>query len=226
MKPREPFLGWPGWGVLGYALVWGSATTLWWAIIYVGADWVTGLRADRVRIHLDSELSIPYVPAFLPIYRSIDVMFLLGPFILRRRPEVRALTLTLGIVSAIGGVGFLLLPAAPAYPPQDAGVWQPLAAWNQRIVLTYNMVPSLHVALSIVTLSAYGSHCGKLGKVLLTSWAAAIALSTLLTHQHHLLDVLTGAILGWGGYCFLYRRWLPASQIAPANRSSDPAPPA
>jgi membrane-associated phospholipid phosphatase len=227
MKPRrEPFLGWPSWGVLGDALLWGTATTLLWIVVYAGADWLTSLRAERVRIHLDVELSIPFVPAFLLVYRSIDVMFLLGPFILRSQPEVRALTRTLSIVIAIAGVGFLLVPAAPAYPPQDAGVWKPLAVWNQHIVLTYNMAPSLHVALSVATLSAYGARRDKLGQGLLASWAAAIALSTLLTHQHHLLDVVTGAILGWSGYRLLYRRWAPVPQIAPASRSSDPAPPA
>jgi hypothetical protein len=183
MKPaRGPFLGWPGWGVLGESLLWGSATTLWWIVVYAGADWVTGLRSERVRVHLDVEKSIPFVPALLLVYRSLDVMFLLGPFILRRRAEVRALTGTLSIVIGVAGVGFLVFPSELAYPPQDAGGWEPLADWNRRIVRTYNLAPSLHVALSVVTLSAYGTRCGTSGKALLAIWAATIALSTLFVH--------------------------------------------
>ena len=136
------------------------------------------------------------------------------------------MTATLAIVTAIAGIGFLLLPAEPAYPPLDAGRWEPLAAWNRHIVLTYNLVPSLHVALSVVTLSAYATRCGNLGKGLLATWGAAIALSTLLTHQHHLLDVVTGLILGWGGHRLVYQHWLATGQSSPANPSSDPAPPA
>lgn len=227
--PRAPFLSWPGCGILGEALVLGTAQTLWWLAVYVSADWLTGLRAERVRIHLDAELQIPFIPAMILVYRSIDLMFPLAPFVLRTRPEIRALTATLVVVTGIAGVGFLLLPAEAAYPPQAPGDWAQLYTWNQRIVLTYNMAPSLHVALSIVTLSAYARRRGRVGKTLLTAWAAAIAVSTLLTHHHHLLDVFTGLLLGWGGYALVYRRWLDraaAARIAPPNLSSDPTRPA
>ena len=222
-----PFLGWPGWGIFVEALVLAAAQTLWWMVVYFGADWLTGLRAERVRIHLDAELKIPFIPALILVYRSIDLMFPLAPFILRSRAEIRGLTLTLGIVTGIAGVGFLMAPARSAYPQQEQGMWEPLYAWNQRIVLTYNMVPSLHVALSVVTLAAYSLRCGKVGKGLLAVWGTAIALSTLLTHQHHLLDVATGLILGWGAHLLVYRRWLhraQAGQSVSANLSSDPAP--
>lgn len=227
--PHRPFLGWPGWGVFAEALVLAAAQTLWWLAVYAGADWLTGLRADRVRIHFDAELDIPYVPAFLLVYRSIDLMFLLAPFVLRTRAELRGLALTLAVVTAIAGVGFLLAPAEAAYLPESHGIWAPLHAWNRHIVLTYNMAPSLHVALSVVTLSEYGLPCGKVGRGLLAAWAMAIALSTLLTHMHHVLDVVTGLLLGWGGHVLVYRRWLrhaQAEQIVPANPSSDPARPA
>jgi membrane-associated phospholipid phosphatase len=228
-SPRAPFLGWPGWGIFGEALVLAAAQTLWWLAIYHGTDWLTGLRAERVRIHLDAELKIPFIPAFVLVYRSTDVMFLLGPFILRTRQEIRGLTLTLAIVTALAGAGFLLMPAEPAFGSRDSGAWEPLYAWNRRIVLNYNMVPSLHVALSVVTLSAYSVRRGIVGKGLLAAWGAAIAFSTLLTHHHHLLDVVTGLILGWGGYVVVYRRWLYRGQLGqsvPASLSSDPVQPA
>jgi membrane-associated phospholipid phosphatase len=228
--PRlSPLVGWPGWGILAEALVLATAQTLWWLVIYFGADLLTALRAERVRIHLDAELMVPFVPGLILVYRSIDVMFPLAPFILRSRAEIRGLTLTLAIVTGIAGGCFLLVPAELAYPPQERGAWEPLYAWNQRIVLTYNMVPSLHVALSVVTLAAYSVRCGNVGKSLLAAWGTAIALSTLLTHQHHLLDVVTGLLLGWAGHALVYRRWVgraPAEQIVPANRSSDQARPA
>jgi membrane-associated phospholipid phosphatase len=220
------FLGWPGWGIFREALVLGAAQTFWWMTIYFGVGWLTGLRAERVRIHLDAELKIPFIPALILVYRSIDWMFPLAPFILRSRAEIRGLTLALGIVTGVAGVCFLMMPAEPAYPLQKYGAWEPLYAWNQRIVLSYNMVPSLHVALSVVTLSAYSLRCGNVGKGLLVVWGAAIALSTLLTHQHHLLDVVTGLLLGWVAHLLVYRRWLhraQAAQSVPANQSSDPA---
>lgn len=230
-RPRPPFLGWPGWRLLGEAVLLGTVQTLWWLAIYGGADWLTSIRTDRVHVHLDLELKIPSISAFILIYRSIDAMFLLAPFILRSRRELLALTMALAMVTAAAGIGFVLLPAELAYAPQDHGAWEPFYRWNERIVLTFNLVPSLHVALSVVTLSAYGLGRGKLGRGLLAGWAAAIALSTLLTHQHHLLDVVTGLMLGALGHSLVYRRYLlrgqsQAAQISPASPSSDPAPPA
>ncbi len=228
-SPHAPFLAWPGWPFFREALLWAAALLLLWLVIYGGADYLTGLRDKRVRIHLDAELDMPFVPAFILAYRSIDVLYPLAVFVLRSFAEIRALTLTLAVVSVLAGVGFLLLPAEPAYPPRDAGLWEPLFAWNRHLVLTYNMVPSLHVALSVVVVSAYARRCGIVGKMLLHGWLAAIVLSTLLTHHHHLLDVVTGLLLGWGAYFLIYRPWLrraSAEQGVPANPSEGPAPPA
>ena len=206
---REPFLGWPGWRLLTEAIVLGTLQTAWWFLLYGGADWITAQRTLRVPIHFDAELAIPFVPAFILIYRSIDPMFLIGPFILRTRAEVRGLVLTLAVVTTMAAGCFLLIPAEVAYPADpDVGVWAPLFAWNRRVVLTYNMLPSLHVAFSVVTLAAYGRRCGPLGKTLLACWASAIAGSTLLIHAHHLADVATGFLLGWVGHVLIYRRFL------------------
>jgi membrane-associated phospholipid phosphatase len=227
MKPRSPFLAWPGWPVLAEAVVLGMAQTLWWVVVYFGADWVTGLRSERARIHLDAELKIPFVPEFIFAYRSLDLLLFFSPFVLRTRDEIRALVLALFIVTGIAGVCFLLLPAEPAYAPHAVhGFWSDIFAFNQQIVLRYNMVPSLHVALSTVALAAYGTNRGVWGRGLLAAWGLGIALSTLLTHQHHVLDVVTGFLLGWAAYHLVYLRRLHAraARIDRASPSSDPAP--
>jgi membrane-associated phospholipid phosphatase len=215
------FLGWPGWPLLGEALLLGTGQTLWWLFVYWGCDWLTGQRTDRVHVHLDFEMRLPFVPALVVVYRSIDQMFLLGPFVLRTSREVRALSLALFTAIGLAGIGFLLLPAEIAYPPhEDPGMWAPFLVLNRQIVRTYNLVPSLHVALTTITLGAYSTHCRRPGKGLLALWGTAIALATLFLHQHHLLDVVTGLALGWACYRWVYR---PASRTSP---SSDPGPPA
>jgi len=227
MKPRSPFLAWPGWLVLVEAIALGIGQTLWWVFVYFGADWVTGLRSERVRVHLDAELNIPFIPEFIFAYRSLDLLFLICPFVLRTRGEIRALALAMFVVTGIGGVSFLLLPAEPAYAPHAVhGFWSDIFAFNHQIVRRYNMVPSLHVALSTVALAAYGTRRGVWGRGLLAAWGGLIALSTLLTHQHHVLDVVTGLLLGWAAYLLVYLRRLHAraTRSDRASPSSNPAP--
>ncbi len=224
---REPFLAWPGWLLLAHMALLSLAILLWWLLVYHGANWLTELRSLRFRIHLDAELGMPFVPPFILVYLSMDLVFLPAPFILRSRRELEALALSLAVVIAVAGVGFLLFPAELAYPRHDPGAWSDVFTFAREVALKYNLVPSLHVAMSCICLAAYATHCGVAGKVLLFSWATAIALSTLLTHQHHLLDVATGLLLAVGGKRLIYDRWLariPNVQIPPANQSGGPEP--
>lgn len=199
----EPFWGWPGWGLLGYTLLLGGAQTLWFGLIYGGANLLTEQRAARVRIHLDAELAIPFVPALVVVYMSIYPLFWLAPFVLRQRRTLEALAATLAVVTFVGGLGFLLFPSESAFPtPQEAGVWTGLHRFAKGLALRYNMVPSLHVALSVVCIAAYADRAGSVGRLLLWAWVGAVGVSTVLIHQHHLVDVVAGFALGvvgkWG----------------------------
>jgi hypothetical protein len=53
VTPREPFCRWPGWPLLRHFLLLSAAVSLWFAVVYGGADYLTAHRALRVRIHLD-----------------------------------------------------------------------------------------------------------------------------------------------------------------------------
>jgi membrane-associated phospholipid phosphatase len=207
-RRREPFLAWPGWALLAYTLWLAVPVTLWWVLVYHGVNRLTALRSDRVRVHWDAELAMPFAPPFILAYLSMDLVFVPAPFILRSRRELEALALSLAVLTAVAGVGFLLFPAELAYSRRDPGAWSALFAVARKTALSdYNLVPSLHVAMSCVGLAAYATHCGVAGKALLGTWATAIALSTLLAHQHHLLDVATGLALGFAGKRFIYDTW-------------------
>jgi membrane-associated phospholipid phosphatase len=199
VKPaRVPFLAWPGWAHLRYAALLSLANALWFAFVYGGADSLTGRRNWRVPVHLPGELRIPFIPAMTVFYMSLYVLFLLAPFILRTRREVRALVRTLALVIAAGGISFLLFPAELAFaPPREGelGPWAGLYHLADTLNLTYNLMPSLHVAMSVVCVAAFSPRAPGSGKLLLWSWAVLIAASTLLIHQHHLLDVVTGWLL-------------------------------
>jgi membrane-associated phospholipid phosphatase len=169
------------------------AVTVWFGIVYGGADWITAQRAARIRIHLDAELSIPLIPWFTLGYMSIYLLFAIAPFVLRTRRELNRLALAQALTILVASIGFLLVPAQLAFPPpQDLGPWESLFRFADRLNLDYNLVPSLHVALSVICVELFAPHATMSIRLALRGWGLLIAASTILTHQHHLLDVVTG----------------------------------
>jgi membrane-associated phospholipid phosphatase len=84
----------------------------------------------------------------------------------------------------------------------------------------HNCLPSLHVAqVYLAALSCNLVHRG-VGKAAL-AWATLVALSTLFTKQHYVLDVVAGFALGLAAYlAFLHR--LPRASIPAHDRRYAP----
>jgi membrane-associated phospholipid phosphatase len=61
--------------------------------------------------------------------------------------------------------------------------------------LTYNLLPSLHVAFAVICAAIFSPRAPRPVKTLLWLWASLIAASTVLIHQHHILDVVSGWLL-------------------------------
>lgn len=195
---RPPFFAWPGWPHLGQGLALGAAFTLWFGACYGGASWATSLHALRVPIHTQAELGLPLVPWLLVFYMSIYLLFLAEPFVLRTRRELRALVAAQAFATLAGAVCFVLVPAQTAYaPPGDLGSWTGLYQLADRMNLEFNNLPSLHVALGVLCIAAFAEHAGTSLRRLLWAWAALLSVSTVLTHQHHLVDVPAGWLLAW-----------------------------
>lgn len=198
MGAPRAFLAWPGLAHLQYGVLLGALNGLWFMLVFGGADYLTAQRPLRLHVHFDWELGIPLVPAMTAFYMSLYLLFAVAPFILRTRAEVRALVASLSIVIGIAGLFFLLIPATLAYPPVPPaalGPWRDLFAFADQLNLTYNLVPSLHVALAVCCIAIVARHAPDWLRLVLWGWAAAIGLSTLLTHQHHVVDVLAGWLL-------------------------------
>jgi membrane-associated phospholipid phosphatase len=176
-------------------------------------------RGLRVAVHLPAELAIPLVPAMSLAYVSLYALLLLAPFVLRTRGELRAFVLAMAVAILLAGVGFLLVPAALAFPPAsgaDLGRWAGLFRVADGLNLTYNLVPSLHVAFAVLCAAVFGRRAAVPGRAALWTWAALIAASTLLTHQHHLVDVASGAVLGLGCASLAFRRFV-AGRASPST---------
>jgi membrane-associated phospholipid phosphatase len=165
--------------------------------IYPTCNWLTSQRGSTLALYLDSELDVPLVPEFFWVYVSMYVLFLAPPFLLNL-PQLRALGKQLVLATILSGVIFLLLPTHLGFGrvvPDDP-FYGALYANLFTIDLPHNMVPSLHIVFSaLILFSVIEASSTGLGKALGWGWLALICASTLLVHQHHLLDVAAGLLL-------------------------------
>lgn len=163
-------------------------------VIYGGINWLTQYRSDVHLIHFDWELSIPLVPAMMWVYASITVLMILPAFYLDR-DQLQRLAKRLALAMLVAGGVFLAYPGQVGYAPVDdlpAGI-----DLLRRIDLPYNVLPSLHVALSAIVMRSLFGVFGTAGRLMLGAWLPAMVASVLLTHQHHVADVLGAAVLVW-----------------------------
>ena len=68
----------------------------------------------------------------------------------------------------------------------------------------YNLLPSLHIALRTILAQLYARHTRGLWRSMSNVWFVLVGLSTLLTYQHHFMDVVGGFALGV--YCIYFIR--------------------
>ena len=164
-------------------------------VLFYGLDALTAQRQARVPLHMAWELAIPYwPPAYLLYFSVLAVPFLplwLAPDAAHVQRWERRMAAALGVAALL----FLLLPAAPAYTAADAGAW---AAWAHLAALVagqHNMLPSLHVALSGLTMLWVWADAGPRARAAMAAWFVLLVVSVLLTHQHHVADIAAGLLL-------------------------------
>jgi hypothetical protein len=202
-------LVWPSWRHLRHYLALWAAVTIEFVIVFVGGDFVTAHRAERLHAFMPFELSIPLVPSTVIAYMSIYLIWIPAPFLLHERRQVNRLAIALALVILIAGIAFLAFPAELGFPPMaddlarldpgSASRWGPWLRLADLLNLDYDLIPSLHVAMFVTTAGAYACQSGRVGRVVLSLWSATVVASTVLTHQHHLIDAITGLALGLGG---------------------------
>lgn len=177
-------------------LLWGGLVGLAFFSVYPTMNWLTGLRDHQYSLFIEPELRVPFVPAFIWFYLSMYILFILPPFFLSP-DSLRRLAKELILATGLAGVVFLIMPARLGFPrilPADSfhrTVFEKLFAIDQP----FNLVPSLHVVYSTAIVLAIFAQASTTTRSLLTAWLALIVASTILVHQHHLIDIFAGLAL-------------------------------
>jgi membrane-associated phospholipid phosphatase len=183
--------------------------------VYPTMNWVTSLRARPWHLYLPAELAIPFVPQFVWAYLSMYVLFALPLFVLpKERMPILGRQLIAG--SLVSAALFLLLPAELGFPREvpAAAPYGAIFAGIFGVDRPYNLVPSLHVIFSTAIALACADVLRPPARAALLAWLAVIVASTVLVHQHHLIDVAAALAV-----VFVLRRserWLRFSSLQPS----------
>jgi len=173
-----------------------AALSLLFMVVYGGCSWITAHRSDVGTWYYSWERFIPFVPLLIIPYMSIDLFFVGGPFLCRSRAELRVLAQRITFAILLAGACFLLIPLRLSTPRPQPGDWTAaIFKFLHGFDQPYNLFPSLHIALRTILASLYAKHTHGVARLASNVWFSLIGFSTLLTCQHHLVDVIGGFVL-------------------------------
>jgi membrane-associated phospholipid phosphatase len=176
--------------------IWGFWVGVAFFSVYPATNWLTSLRTGHHALYFREELQIPFVPSFIWLYMSMYLLFLTPPFFLNPS-ELRKLAKELIGATVISGALFLAFPARLGFPrtlPDDE-FYRSLYAGLFSVDHPFNLAPSLHVVYTTAIIFAIIIRLRVVFRHLLFAWLILIVSSTILVHQHHLLDVASGIVL-------------------------------
>jgi hypothetical protein len=169
--------------------------------VYSGTNWLTSQRSDVGIWYYQWERFIPFVPLMVIPYMSIDLFFVAAPFLCRDRRELATFSRRITWAILVGGVCFLLMPLKLGHErPRVDGWLGALFGWFFAADLPYNLCPSLHIALRTILAETYARHTRSFWNITSHIWFSLVGFSTLLTYQHHVVDVAGGFLLA--AVCF------------------------
>lgn len=170
-------------------LLWSVRVGIAFFTVYPLMNWLTSLRPARLHLYFDAELAIPFMPQFIWPYLSMYALFLMPPLLIPAG-QMPALGKQLIAGCLLSAACFLILPAELGFP-RELPAQQPYTALYARLFRVdrpFNLVPSLHVIFSAAIALACADFARPALRLALLLWLTVIVSSTLLVHQHHLLD--------------------------------------
>jgi membrane-associated phospholipid phosphatase len=187
-------------------------------VVYGGTNWITSWRVEVGRLYFPWEQMLPFVPVLIIPYMSIDLFFVGAFFLCSTDEELRTLVRRSAFAILASGICFLLIPLQFAFErPAVSGflgvMFDVLTAFDRP----HNLFPSLHISLLAIVWAVYRNRTWGWLRLALDGWFALVAVSTLFTYQHHVLDLVGGALVALLAYHLFPK---PATQLPRAKEGA------
>lgn len=166
----------------------------------------TGQANDKAHILTPSTVdnAILFAPEAIWLYLSFFVFIPLG-YLCCRIERVRPLMVAMQLCALISGVVYLLYPTTMLYHDYDLSTLSGRALSALiNIDSPQNLLPSLHVSLTLVVLNALWSTQQKCRTLFYSLWAISICISVLVLKRHLFIDVVTGTATACGALLLVY----------------------
>ncbi len=187
-------------------------------IVYGTCNWITAHRTDVGTWYYPWERYIPFVPLMIVPYMSIDLFFVAAPFLCQSRSELRVFARRITFTISVAGAFFLIMQLQLGVPlPQPGGWTGILFKFLHGFDRPTNLFPSLHIALRTILADLYARHTKRIVRVASDVWFSLIGFSTLLTYQHHFVDIVGGFILAIISF-YIFRENQPRWPVIPNRR--------
>jgi len=185
-----------------------ALTLLGWLVIYFFVNRREVSDQRRLDLGTSYDEKIPFVPQFALVYFS-TYPFVLLPFLILT--DARQFTWMAASFVAISMISSLIHATVPSKIERVeelkvAGMSGWMLGLFQKTCKPYGNFPSMHVGLSVPVVGATYLVAGPVVGGVTLVWAVLIALSTLYTKQHYIIDVLAGALGGLLIYSLMF--WL------------------
>ncbi len=203
---KQVIFSFPGIQRLKTIFIWGSLATLAFGFVYGSCNQLASEASKHYALYTDWELKIPLIPWMIFPYISLNVIFIVSAFVLKTTTSIKGFCVSIILGAFIAGFFFYFFPGKLGFERIIADDYSGLYHFMFSIDHPHNLFPSLHVTYSMLgVLSMVEQTSSKFFHYVLYGWLILISASVVLVHQHHLFDILTGAILAMGLFQFCYR---------------------
>jgi protein-tyrosine phosphatase/membrane-associated phospholipid phosphatase len=200
------------WNALGVSI----ATSFLFLLVYNLGLYLASRREHVGTWVYDWEKHIPFVPWMIWPYLSIDLFFVVAPFLCSTKSELKHLAQRLTAATLVAGAFFILMPLRYTFErPPSSGLSGWAIGWFTGLDKPFNLFPSLHIAYRTILAEVYDRHTRGPLRWMIAVWFTLVGLSTLLIYQHHVVDVIGGFALG--ALCFYFIGDAPWRQPAGTN---------
>ena len=166
-------------------------------VLYAVSNYLTGLRSDIGEGVFAWERAIPFVAISILPYLSIFALFAASFFLCRGREELERHCARLLLALLISILCYALFPLRFDFVrPEPTGATGAVFKMLWTVDLPFNRAPSLHISVLVILWARFIDVLPARSRTLLHVWMTAIAVSVLTTYQHHVIDVVSGLLVG------------------------------